>query len=305
VGNESYTRAWAALLLALAALSWGGNYVLARAVAWEVPPAGLSVFRWLVGLMVLLPFGWRHLQADRKLLATHWKPVVLLSLAGGAAFGILQFAALKYTTAVNGGLIGAMSPLLITAAGAILFGDRLGAGQAGGLALSIGGALVVVFQGSLARLHAFSVSLGDMLVLVNLVIWAAYTVCLRFKPPVHWLSFTIVLAAVSMLASVPLALVEHALGERLRFSPATLGAIAYTGLVSSAIAYAAWNHGVAVLGSHRAGLFLNLIPVFSIAVAWSLLGEAIELYHAVGIALIFAGIWVATAEPRPAVADRE
>jgi drug/metabolite transporter (DMT)-like permease len=305
VSKVSYARAWAALLLALAALSWGGNYVLARAVAGEVPPAGLSVFRWLVGLLVLLPFGWRHLQRDWRLLAAHWKPVVLLALAGGAAFGMLQFAALKYTTAVNGGLIGAMSPLLITAAGAVLFGDRLGVGQVGGVILSIGGALVVVFQGSLARLHAFSVSLGDMLVLLNLVIWAGYTVCLRFKPPVHWLSFTIVLAAVSMAASIPLALLEDVLGEHLRYSPATFGAIAYTGLVSSAVAYAAWNHGVAVLGSHRAGLFLNLIPVFSIAVAWSVLGEPIERYHAIGIGLIFAGIWVATGEPRPAIADRE
>ena len=72
-----------------------------------------------------------------------------------------------------------MSPLLITAAGAFLFGDRLGVGQVGGVVLSIGGALVVVFQGSLARLHAFSVSLGDVLVLLNLVIWAGYTVSLR------------------------------------------------------------------------------------------------------------------------------
>src|SRR5262245_51689992 len=239
--KASHARAGAALLLGLTALSWGGNYVLARAVAGEVPAAGLSVFRWLVGFLVLLPFGWRHLQRDRRLLMAHWKPVVLLALGGGAAFGIVQFAAMKYTTAVNGGLIGAITPLLIAAAGAVLFGDRLGASQVGGLLLSIGGALVVVFHGSLARLNAFTASVGDILLLLNLTGWAVYTVCLRFKPPVHWLSFIIVLAAISAVASVPLALLEGALGEQLRFSPATLGTIAYTGLVSSALAYAAWH----------------------------------------------------------------
>jgi drug/metabolite transporter (DMT)-like permease len=294
----SYATTIAVLLLSLTALSWGGNYVLARAVAGEVPPAGLSVFRWLVGLLVLLPFGWRHLREDQGLLAAHWRPVVLLSFGGGAVFGMLQFAALKYTTAVNGGLIGAMSPLLIAAAGAVLFRDRLSLGQAAGLLLSIAGALIVVFQGSAARLHSLDASLGDILVLANLIVWAVYTVCLRFKPPVHWLSFTIVLAAVSMVASVPFALLEHALGEQLRFTPVTLATIAYTGLVSSAIAYAAWNQGVAILGSQRAGLFLNLIPVFSIAAAWWSLGEPIERYHVVGIALIFAGIWAAAREPR-------
>ncbi len=209
-------------------------------------------------------------------------------------FGTVQYAALRYTTATNGGLIGAVSPLLIAAAGAIIFRDRISWRVLFGLLMSIGGVLVVAFQGRAGSFLKLEANLGDALILFNLAVWGVYTACLRLKAPVHWLSFTIAIAAVSVLGNIPVALVEAALGETLQATPKTFVAILYTSIATSVVAYAAWNQGVAIIGSQRAGQFLNLTPLFSVTAAWAILGERLESYHAVAAVLIVAGIWVAS-----------
>jgi drug/metabolite transporter (DMT)-like permease len=60
-----------------------------------------------------------------------------------------------------------------------------------------------------------------------------------------------------------------------------------------------WAFSVSRVGPGRAGYFIYLSPVFGVILAVSLLGEQFRWFHAVGIALIFTGIWLATL-PKPA-----
>jgi drug/metabolite transporter (DMT)-like permease len=61
-------------------------------------------------------------------------------------------------------------------------------------------------------------------------------------------------------------------------------------LFSSVLSYVFWNRGVEALGANVAGVFVHLVPVFGVIVAWLLLGERLEAFHVAGIALILAGI---------------
>ena len=61
---------------------------------------------------------------------------------------------------------------------------------------------------------------------------------------------------------------------------------------SSVLAYIFWNRGVEEVGAQVAGLFVHLMPVFGVVLAWLFLGEQLRVYHVVGIALILTGIWV-------------
>ena len=74
------------------------------------------------------------------------------------------------------------------------------------------------------------------------------------------------------------------------FTPAVIAAILYTGLFPSVLAVLFWNKAVAEVGANRAGQFMNLVPVFGIALAVIFLDEAFELFHLVGAATIFTGI---------------
>jgi drug/metabolite transporter (DMT)-like permease len=55
-----------------------------------------------------------------------------------------------------------------------------------------------------------------------------------------------------------------------------------------------WNKAVAQVGAGTAGMFTNLIPVFSLLLAVALLGESVAQFQLVGMGLIFAGIRLAT-----------
>jgi drug/metabolite transporter (DMT)-like permease len=154
--------------------------------------------------------------------------------------------------------------------------------------------LLIISRADFGRFAALSFNNGDLMVLANIVNWAVYSACLRRKPQVHWLTFTLAIAVVGSVANIPLAMLEASHGLPLKPDVTTFWTILYTGGISAALAFAAWNQGVTCLGSQRAGAFLYLVPVFSVLLAWMFLGEVLHAYHAAGFALILAGIWLAT-----------
>jgi len=91
----------------------------------------------------------------------------------------------------------------------------------------------------------------------------------------------------------PFYVAELGRGAAMRLDGPTLGALAYVAVFPSVVAYAFWNAGVAAVGPNRAGAFGNLIPVFGTVLAVLFLGESFHVFHAVGIALILLGVWLA------------
>ena len=69
-------------------------------------------------------------------------------------------------------------------------------------------------------------------------------------------------------------------------------ALVSVALFSSVLAYLMWNRGVELVGANVAGLFVHLMPVFGIVLAWLFLDERLAGFHIAGIALILTGIWV-------------
>ena len=112
------------------------------------------------------------------------------------------------------------------------------------------------------------------------------------------------LAAVYML---PLWLIEiYAFDRPLPLGFTSLWSIAYMAVFPSLLAQTFWASGVAQVGPGRAGYFIYLSPVFGVLLAIGLLGEVFRWYHAAGIVLIFAGLWLANSARRaPAAAEPE
>jgi drug/metabolite transporter (DMT)-like permease len=286
-GNSAY------VMLSLASLFWAGNHIVGRAIAGHVPPAGLSVFRWLLVTLMLLPFArksWRH---DWAGIARRPGAMVMLALSGGALFGTGQLVALNYTFAVNVAVINSVAPALIVLASVLIFTDQVRALQLFGIAVSLIGVLVIVSHGNWSRLATMTFNPGDLLVLFNMAVWAVYSACLRLKPDISAVGFMLALAAISAVANVPFAVWEHAAGHPLQLSWPTVLAIIYTGVFTSVLAYLAWSRGVELIGAPRAGAFLHLVPLYGAALAWVFLGERMQAFHIVGLVLILSGVTLA------------
>jgi drug/metabolite transporter (DMT)-like permease len=290
--------AWAYVLLPICALSFAGNHVVGRAVAGHVPPVALATGRWALACLILVPIAWPHLKRDWPLIRAHGTILLALTLLAGGLFSTLQYVGLVHTTALNTALLNSTVPVFIAIACFVLFGDRLSLVQILGIAVSLAGVVAIITKGERDVLASWAFSGGDLIILANMALWAVYSAFLRFKPELHWLSFGAVMAIVALAANLPFVALEHWSGQAMQPTWITAGAILYAGIITSIVAFATWNQGVAAIGAARAGVFLHLIPLFGAGLAVGLLGEPAGWHHAAGGALILAGVWL-TGRPAP------
>ena len=277
-------------LLAIAPLFWAGNHIVGRLIAGHVPSGGLNFFRWILVALVILPLAGRTWRQDWAAVRKKPGSMVFLAVTGGAMFGTLQFVALNYTTAVNVAVLNSVAPAFIILAGMLVFSDRVNPLQLVGVTVSLLGVLAIVAQGSFAILASLTFNGGDLLVIFNMSLWAIYSACLRARPNVSAYGFLLAVAIISAAANLPYALWEYAVDLPLQPTWSTVGAVFYAGVCTSIIAYLAWMRGVELIGASRASAFLHLVPAYGAILAWSLLGERLQVYHIVGLALILTGV---------------
>lgn len=110
-------------------------------------------------------------------------------------------------------------------------------------------------------------------------------------PPLALLGAFVVIGVPVIL---PFYLVELSQLGGFELNSRTLGAIVYTAVLASLIAYVAWNQGVKIIGAAKASLALYTMPVFAAILAYLLLGETLQSFHWIGGALIFGGLLFAT-----------
>lgn len=282
------------LLLTLANLLWAGNWIVGRAFRGELPPVALSFWRWMVALLCLLPVSLPQLRRDWPQLRAAWPWLLLYGALGTAGYNALAYQGLQYTTAINGTLLNSFVPIMIVLISWLLLGRRLHGRELAGILVSFAGVLGIVAHGDPQRLRELSLNVGDFWILASVLAWSAYTLLLSRRPVVHPLTFLTAITVTGLLVLLPFYLGEMASGRHLVPSAAAIGGIVYTGVGPAFLGYILWNRGVAEVGPARAGLFMHLIPAFGILLSMVFLDERPATYHAVGIGLIFAGIWLNT-----------
>lgn len=285
------------LLLVLTTLFWSGNFILGRAVRTVMPPLALSFWRWAVALLILAPFAWSGLRRQWPLLLGHWRSLTLLSILGVVNFNTLVYTGLQSTTALNAVMMVSTTPVFIVALSFLLLRQKVSRRQLVGIAVSLLGVVVIVTQGQPGVLLAQHLNPGDLWVLAAVVSWALYSVCLKWRPAeLHSLTFmtaTVGIGLIFLLSLYGWDFVSR--GSRFEANAVTLGAILYVALFASVLAYIFWNRAVAELGANRAGHFMHLMPAFGAVLSLLLLDERLYAFHVVGVALIAAGIYLATA----------
>ena len=290
---ERASHASSYLLLTLAPFFWSCNWIVGRGLSQDVPPLAMTFYRWLFAIAILAPFALPRLVRDVPIVRRHWKALLGLGVIGIGTHNALAYVGLRYTTAVNGVILNSFIPVMIVALSWAFLRERLGALQISGIAVSLAGVLTILSGGSLATLVAFRLNGGDLLIILSMAMWSVYTIALRFRPPgMHVLSFLFVIACVGDVAVFPLYALETALGQPMSWTPAAFAALAGVALFSSVLAYIFWNRGVEEVGANVAGLFVHLMPVFGVVLAWLILDERLATFHIGGIALSLCGILI-------------
>ncbi|RPI75610.1 MAG: DMT family transporter [Desulfobacteraceae bacterium] len=281
-------------LLPLAPLFWSGNFILGRFVRSTLPPIGLAFWRWLVASLLIIAFAWPYLKKDCELILKNWKIIFLLAILGVATFNALAYLGLRYTTAINGVLMQSVIPVIIVIMTFLFFRETIRKIQALGICLSLSGVFVIVTQGVPATFLSLSFNIGDLMILIAVICYAAYSALLQKRPPIHQLSFLVVTFVIGTVILLPFYLWEHFTIQAMPFNRNAVLSIAYVAVFPSILAYFCFNRGVELIGANKAGLFIHLMPVFGSIMAVFFLGERFRVFHALGIFLILTGIGLAT-----------
>ena len=290
---------FAYLLLSLTALFWSGNFVLGRGIRELIPPISLNFYRWAGALVILLAIAWPRIRKQKQLLRQHWKLIALLSIPSIAIFNTCIYTALQSTTATNTVLVNATTPIFIAVILWLFYGDRLSARQAVGVLASLCGLVFIISRGDADMLKSMEFTSGDLWTLGAAISWAVYTVWLRYRPAaLDPLAFLTILVAFGLIFLSPFYLWELFTKGGFQLSTTSILSMIYVSLFPSVLAYIFWNHGVRQIGANRAGIFMHLMPVYSILLAILFLDEQLRVYHLTGMGLIFAGI-VMTTLPSP------
>jgi drug/metabolite transporter (DMT)-like permease len=289
-------------LLLLTTLFWGGNAVAGKLAVGHVSPMFLTTARWGFALVILCMIGWPRLMADWPKVRRNAVYLMALGAVGFSIFNIALYSAVVYTSAINVSIEQAGIPVLIFIGNFLLFRLRATWAQIMGFLVSLIGVVLTASHGDPARLLALDLNFGDALMLAAVVGYAGYTVALRFRPDIHWQSLMIALTAGAFIMSIPFALAEAQVGASVMPDALGWAIILYTVIFPSILAQIFYVRGVELIGANRAGLFVNLVPVFGTLMSVLLLGEEFHLYHAFALAFVLGGIWLAETSGRKAAA---
>lgn len=299
-GLRENSMAMAAWALVLACLLWAGNFVTGRWLRGVVDPEMLNFLRWFLASVAFLPMAGGRLLRHRDLLLRHWGWVLGLGVSGVIGFQQATYTALTQVPVANAVLLLATTPMMILASSAAMGKSSLDSRKAVAVVLSLCGVAVILGDGNPLEVLKLRLTAGDWWLLGAVVCWTAYTQLLRAAPP--GLPGDVSLLA-SMLVALPVLLLLVVLRSETELSalPVTAWAgILYVALGAALLAFLAWGFGVARMGPDAAGLYLNLIPVFSVVLAWILLGEAISRGQAAGAGFILVALILGTRRAKTA-----
>ena len=281
------------LLLLIAPLFWGGGAVVGKLAVDEISPVTLTFYRWLIVSIVLLPVALPHLKKDFTEIKRHIVLLFSLGVCGFSAFNLIILEALHYTSAIKLSIEQAVIPIFIFLGNFIFLKMRCSLWQMIGLSIAIFGVITAVSNGNYSTILKDGINRGDIMVFFTSLLYAAYSFGLRWRPKISWLSFFFVLAVSACVFSLPFYLAEDSNLSITEVSWKGWVIIAYFAVISSICAELSYAKGVSMIGSNRAGQFINLVPIFGMLLSVLVLGENFHWYHGAGLILVLSGIILA------------
>ncbi|PFG57856.1 drug/metabolite transporter (DMT)-like permease [Vibrio sp. ES.051] len=266
---------------------WGGNSIVNKMAASAIEPSAMSFYRWFVAILILTPFCLPAVIKQRHAIRPYLTKLAFLALLGMVLNQSLGYYAGLTTTASNMALIISLVPLISVFLSVPLLGKSISMLSVAGGVISLGGLAFMLGHGDITYFLHQDITQGDKLMLIAAVVYAAYCVLLkRWKMPFSSLTLVYMQGFFSVIMLTPLWLSS----QQLLPNPEALPLIAYAGIAASIFAPLMWLKAIDLIGADSSAMFMNLMPVVSVALAATLIGEQVYIYHIIGGLLVILGV---------------
>ncbi|OPX54695.1 Threonine/homoserine efflux transporter RhtA [Oceanospirillum multiglobuliferum] len=278
-----FSPAQAALLVAM--LLWASSFIALKFAFEYSSPEWVIFGRMLVAAICFLPFITRL--APKKISKADCYWFLLLGLAEPGLYFIFESLALANTSASQAGMITSLLPMLVAIGAAIWLNERVTKLTMIGFALAIGGAALLSIS-SESSASAPNPIFGNMMELMAMICAAAYTLLLKkLSGSYNTWFITAFQAFFGTLFFLPLALMSSAVPT---LSAEGVGAVLYLGVFITLGAYGLYNWAVQKIPATQASAFTNLIPVFTVILAFIILGERFTQGQILASLMVIAGL---------------
>ena len=278
-------RAYAALALAIAGITWSAIFV-----RWADVPGPVSAFyRVLIAGVVLIT--WRGIRGGRRPVAPR---AAWIAVAGGVFFALdlaLWNTALLKTQAAVASILGNNTPIFVGIMTWLVFGRRPRRSFWIGLALSLTGCLLIISVNLRPATATPGSATGDLLAIAASLFFAAYLIVTeRVRQSMDTLTFNALAIAGSVVTLLLIALVLRL--PLTGFPARTWAALAGLGLITQLAAYYGLVYALGHLPATITSVGLLAQIPGTAALAWLLLGEPLTPVQMAGGAVVLAGIYV-------------
>ena len=282
----------AIILLIASSFFWSGNFFSGKlAFLSDLTPFKLSFFRWILALLILLPFTYAQIIKDLEYYKKNILLMTVISILGVTIFNSFTYISLQTTMVLNSTLMASVAPVMMIGFSWLIFRTKTTTLQFTGIILSLLGAFAIVLKGNLNNLFNLYFTAGDLWMLAAVVSWCLYSVLLKkIDNKTSQLANLEVMIIIGVIFIIPFYIIESFNTTYLPSTGLDLAIIGYVAVFASIVAFFSWNKGVSIIGPNRASLFLHLIPVFSAIWAISFLNEKFAFFHVIGVLFILSGI---------------
>ena len=279
--------------LLLAAMFWGGTFIAGRSIAGTVGPFSAAFIRFSIASIALYMIirkkeGGLPLPHREKLL-----PVLLLGLTGVFTYNVFFFKALQHIGAGRASVIIANNPILIAFISALVFKEVLNLQRITGILISVCGAVIVITRGNPGELLTGSIGPGEIFTFISVASWVTYSIIgkivMKNFTPLQAVTYSVIIGAV--LLFIP-ACIEGMVSDVFHYGITDWLSLAYLGLLGTELGFVWYYQGINSIGTMKAGLFINFVPISAVFFAFLILHEPLTLSLLAGLLFVSTGVYL-------------
>lgn len=293
------------LKLLVVVVIWGLAPPIIKYTLYYFPVDILLTYRFFLSAILMLPIlfwlekNWFHKLAH--LPSKVWLALIINSLLGSTIQLGLLFWGLTYTSAIEGSIINALSPILVAIAGFFYLHEKITSQEKLGLLIAFVGSIIIVLIPSQSLKYS---ALGNLFIFLGTFSWAVYTVISKkhlnlhlsplFLTTVMFFVGFISMSIITIYSKSPSSIFYH-----LSSAPPTahLGVL-YMAILSGSLAYFLYQSATKYIEVSEANVFLYLPPIVTLPIGYFLLQESLGLNFIVGCLVILVGVALAEIKRR-------
>ncbi len=281
------------MLMTISSSFWAGAFIAGKVGVQELSPIQLTFMRFFIASIIIFGVMVKYEKKDWRLKKKAWLDVILIGIIGMVGYHILFFTSLKYTTASNSSMIAATNPLFTAILASIFAGEKLGIRRVGYIIMAFIGVILTISKWNINIITNLSFNKGDLIMIGAVICWVIYSIISKnIMPKYSPLILTTYSFIVCTVILLPFVIRDGLLINLGNISWKGWVSVIYMAVFPTVIGYLIQQMAIKEVGAGKMAIFINLVPVFSIIMAYFILHETIPILNLVSAGMIIVAVYL-------------